>query len=136
MIRENVTIIFIYVKKYSQCFQRDKFNHIHTLHCTVSIKSTITSHSELDQRPIAILCYNWFYVREMKITVAKGGFDFSEVEGKAISLPYDTLIQLIEQLKVSQGVDWTGVNICPKYDIFAPPPIQKWYFFPSVHCTV
>ena len=36
----------------------------------------------------------------MKITVAKGGFDFSEAEGKAINLPYDTLIQLIEQLKV------------------------------------
>ena len=38
-------------------------------------------------------------VREMKITVAKGGFDFSDSEGGSINLLYDTLIQLIEQLK-------------------------------------
>ena len=35
----------------------------------------------------------------MKITVAKGGFDFSDSEGGSINLLYDTLIQLIEQLK-------------------------------------
>ena len=39
-------------------------------------------------------------IREIKITVAKGGFDFSDREGnKPINLPYDTLISLIEQLK-------------------------------------
>jgi hypothetical protein len=39
--------------------------------------------------------------REIKITTAKGGFDFSEsVGGSSINLQYETLIQLIEQLKV------------------------------------
>ena len=38
-------------------------------------------------------------IREIKITVAKGGFDFTDFEGGSINLLYDTLIQLIEQLK-------------------------------------
>ena len=35
----------------------------------------------------------------MKITVAQGGFNFSDSEGGSINLLYDTLIQLIKQLK-------------------------------------
>ena len=38
--------------------------------------------------------------REIKVTVSKGGFNPLIGEDKIISLPYDTLIKLIEQLKV------------------------------------
>ena len=38
-------------------------------------------------------------IREIKIAVGKGGFDFTDFEGGSISLLYDTLIQLIEQFK-------------------------------------
>ena len=38
-------------------------------------------------------------IREIKIIVGKGGFDFTDFEGGSVNLLYDTLIQLIEQLK-------------------------------------
>ena len=39
-------------------------------------------------------------IKEVKIIVAKGGFDFTEMDGGgSVNLLYDTLIQLIEQLK-------------------------------------
>ena len=39
-------------------------------------------------------------IKEVKITVAKGGFDVSDLENSSVNLMYDTLIQLIEQLKI------------------------------------
>ena len=38
-------------------------------------------------------------IKEVKVTVAKGGFDVCDLENSSVNLMYDTLIQLIEQLK-------------------------------------
>ena len=71
-------------------------------------------------------------IKEVKITVAKGGFDFSDMSGSAVgvSLQYDTLIQLIEQLKTcvevaeSRTLNWQ--RFCVSDETVLPFLLQVW----------
>lgn len=71
-------------------------------------------------------------IKEVKITVAKGGIDFSDMSGSAggVSLQYDTLIQLIEQLKTcvevaeSRTLNWQ--RFCVSDETVLPFLLQVW----------
>ena len=71
-------------------------------------------------------------IKEVKITVAKGGFDFSDMSGSAggVSLQYDTLIQLIEQLKTCVEVDESRTlnwqRFCVSDETVLPFLLQVW----------
>ena len=70
-------------------------------------------------------------IREIKITVAKGGFDFADMENGSVSLQYDTLIQLIEQLKTcvevaeSRTLNWQ--RFCMSDEMVLPFLLQVSY---------
>ena len=70
-------------------------------------------------------------IREIKITVAKGGFDFADMENGSVSLQYDTLIQLIEQLKTcvevaeSRTLNWQ--RFCMSDETVLPFLLQVSY---------
>ena len=55
-------------------------------------------------------------VREVTITVAKGGFDLSDFERGSVNLLNDTLIQLFEQLKDCVEVAESRRSSCRFYE--------------------
>ena len=51
-------------------------------------------------------------IREIKITVAKGGFDFADIENGSVSLQYDTLIQLKTCVEVAESRTLNWQRFC------------------------